>query len=1373
MDAATTYVAPRTCTLLDDNDSKREMKAALVPLIGFADAAAYVLIAEPGAGKTTSFKAEAARQGAVYETVRNFRTFDKPEWRDKTLFLDGLDEARAGTEDGRTPLDDVRAKLHALGCPPFRLSCRWADWMAATDSERLKEVSPDGAVVVMRLDPLSKQNIKAILANKYGVEDPESFIKAARKRRIDSLLTNPQNLDLLAKSVLQGKWPDSRKETFEQACRMLAREPNGEHLAANPSTADTGALIEAAGRLCAAQLLSGGAGYTLPDRAEPDGDYPSLAEVEGDARGRARQALGTRLFEGVSEGKLAPAHRQIAEFLAARHVSRLIDKGIPLGRILALITGYDGELLPSFAVFASWLAVHSKRSRKVLSRLDPSGLIYVGDRDTYSLDEKREIVRNLRRETGWNPWSVRFISRLPGIGAIVSPELEGLFRDVLSEAPRDPEHQSYVMHLMQMLADGEPLPALSGALDEAVRDETRNGGVRCAALDVLISYYARGSYGPEGLVMMLGEIVGGALDDPEDEFLGLLLAALYPGVLSIGEVQTHLRAPKLTIHSGAYSDFWTEHVPKKSTPDQCVELLDGIAERFDEYRPFFVGEIGSSTGFGQLPLRLLIGIRMTVPVRWEVATDRLYNWLGVFSDPELPIREVEKTGIRAMLGLDGETPKALIAYGVETCLRTGADCMGLVDRRLLGARPFDYGRWCLEMALGAEERKAASFYLRELLDCLDDGAHAVGLTVEGARTALAADESLLKQFDELRNPSVSREVQSDHAETPESPTDTKDQEAWQTRIAAEAQALRAGLGEPQLLCQAAEVYLDIRGDAAGRKPRERIGDLIGGRPDLIDLLMVGIEGTVTRDGLPSCEDTIRLFDRGRAGWLVLPFIAGLHSLEQSGRLAIGDLGEYQTRLAITLLYLLPGQVIDPDSNATGGGAYRPEWFRDLLRENPALVADVVARSAARKLETGVQPAIELHELAVAEDHRELAAIACLPVLECIPSVKTDAATMSLCWLLNAALRNCDWSEVARVVEERLGTTCLEPGERACWLTAGYLLSPDRHREEFRGMASDDQCLKWLVRFVSVGARPVDLTHRFDPSDAGLLVVALGTACRRVGLTEDAYRCASDVIEKFCDDPSSAATGTLERLSSVADVEPWLPAIASAKNRQARKRREHEYRPSDIGQVVRTLDNGPPANAGDLAALVFDELKGLAIKIRDDSTSDWRQHWNLGRYDRPTRPKSENVCRDALLSDLRDRLDKLGIDAQPEGVYAEDKRSDIRVSFGGFNVPVEIKRSCHSDLWTAIRSQLIAKYTRDPGAAGYGIYLVFWFGDTEKCRPTKCSGWTPKTAEDVRLRLEQSLDDREASLISVCVVDVSVTKQEERRTAVGGPGRGRN
>ena len=149
--------------------------------------------------------------------------------------------------------------------------------------------------------------------------------------------------------------------------------------------------------------------------------------------------------------------------------------------------------MPSFGIFVSWLAVHNKRSRKLLGRLDASGLIYAGDRQTYSADEKRDLVRNLRRESYWNPWCSRALSKVPGIGAIVSPELEGTFRKILGDAERGHEYQSYMMLLMQMLADGEPLPALADVLEQTVRDPTWNHGVRCATLDVLTGYHAQGA----------------------------------------------------------------------------------------------------------------------------------------------------------------------------------------------------------------------------------------------------------------------------------------------------------------------------------------------------------------------------------------------------------------------------------------------------------------------------------------------------------------------------------------------------------------------------------------------------------------------------------------------------------------------------------------------------------------------------------------------------------------------------------------------------------------------------------------------------------------------------------------------------------------
>ena len=243
-----------------------------------------------------------------------------------------------------------------------------------------------------------------------------------------------------------------------------------------------------------------------------------------------------------------------------------------------------------------------------------------------------------------------------------------------------------------------------------------------------------------------------------------------------------------------------------------------------------------------------------------------------------------------------------------------------------------------------------------------------------------------------------------------------------------------------------------------------------------------------------------------------------------------------------------------------------------------------------------------------------------------------------------------------------------------------------------------------------------------------------------------------LIERMASLPSPDAAEALQALSSEDVLRPWRSRLVDAGYRQNQLRREFSFRHCDIEQVLAVLDNRQPANVADLAALTMDYVREIAARIRDGCTSDWRQYWNVDSYNRPREPKPEDACRDALLSDLRARLVALHVDAQPEGHYADDKQSDIRVSHGECNVPVEIKKSGHRDLWSAIGTQLIAKYTRDPGAGGYGIYLVFWFG-AERCQPP-ARGARPKNPVELEVRLRDTLSAEEARLISICVVDVS-------------------
>ena len=222
------------------------------------------------------------------------------------------------------------------------------------------------------------------------------------------------------------------------------------------------------------------------------------------------------------------------------------------------------------------------------------------------------------------------------------------------------------------------------------------------------------------------------------------------------------------------------------------------------------------------------------------------------------------------------------------------------------------------------------------------------------------------------------------------------------------------------------------------------------------------------------------------------------------------------------------------------------------------------------------------------------------------------------------------------------------------------------------------------------------------------------------------------------------------------LENWHDPMKFALQTQRIARRKAEFLPATLAEVCLTLTNRQPANAADLAALTDELLRDLARKIRDSSTNDYRQYWSYDKDKKPANPKPENDCRDILLSDLIERVGRLGIEAVKEGYYVEDKRADIRVSYGGstsFNVPIEIKKESHADLWRAMHEQLIARYTRDPGAEGFGIYLVFWFGG--KGMPLPQEGKKPRSAAELENQLRATLTEKERHHISICVVDCSL------------------
>jgi len=102
------------------------------------------------AGKTHTFRESATRSNGRYVTARAFLVTPAAKF-DGTLFIDGMDEKRAGRND-RDTVDALVEKLFAVGPGKVRISCRVADWLGDSDLAALRpyfEESGDPVVLLL------------------------------------------------------------------------------------------------------------------------------------------------------------------------------------------------------------------------------------------------------------------------------------------------------------------------------------------------------------------------------------------------------------------------------------------------------------------------------------------------------------------------------------------------------------------------------------------------------------------------------------------------------------------------------------------------------------------------------------------------------------------------------------------------------------------------------------------------------------------------------------------------------------------------------------------------------------------------------------------------------------------------------------------------------------------------------------------------------------------------------------------------------------------------------------------------------------------------------------------------------------------------
>ncbi|MYA25475.1 MAG: hypothetical protein F4091_09290 [Acidimicrobiales bacterium] len=655
-----TYVG-RTCTRLVARESGRQAGVESGPLSSFRSERAYVLLGDAGSGKSTEFGEERKALGDAAEVVsaRRFVTVEvRPTWQGKTLFIDGLDEIRVGSGDGRSALDQIRNRLDQLGWPNFRISCREADWLGRNDRRSLESDFPGGTVTVLRLDPLSNNARRALAAEHLKVDDVSEFLDAAERRGLGGMLDNPLTLELLTGAFAHGggSWPESRRVTFELACERMAQEHNEEHIAAATPSPSVEAALTAAGELCAIQLLAGIDGFSLgpADEGSPyvaiDQLHPPIADTSRREAHLRRHVLGTKLFSSARDSEAAdgwprmmPLHRHVAEFLGGRYLASLVSNGLPARRIVALmISPHDGRVVTSLRGLSAWLAAHSAEALDRLADADPVGIGLYGDIGWLNNDQKRLLLRALAEYAAEGPllghewrddrgthyrdstaWAFRSLINVETVD-VVADLLRGQADEAASDRVAD-----FLLRVLQE-AEGAISEAAKPLADKALaiaRESNRSAHVRRSALEAFVHLESGHEARDDAVAALLTDIAERRLTDPDDDLAGLSLRELYPYRVTPGEVWSYLRIGGRENYFGAFASFWSHSIVNQSSARDAAEALDALwAEIPRQSLRDGIDEMLHRRAQDMMPVELLT--KALDALGDEVATKRLFGWLA-------------------------------------------------------------------------------------------------------------------------------------------------------------------------------------------------------------------------------------------------------------------------------------------------------------------------------------------------------------------------------------------------------------------------------------------------------------------------------------------------------------------------------------------------------------------------------------------------------------------------------------------------------------------------------------------------------------------------------------------------------------------------
>ncbi len=1335
----------------------------IVAITDLRDTPAWILLGEPGAGKTTLFESEALDCGGKCMTIRDFIHDNIDEaLRGKTLFLDGLDEVRADTAEGSV-LTRVATRLKRYGISRFRIACRAADWYGPLDIDALSRVSANTATQTFQLCPLTERDVHDILEKNFGLENPRDFIANASEYRIQELLYNPQTLGLMVAAVGKGTaWPSTRSAVFALACEKQLEEENRTHRtqAQQRSMASSPKLLsDTAGYLFAAMLLGNKAGIAL-DKDGENGAFPRLENYNppdlriDDAVVKTGLMIAAEVVKrpiftasGTAD-QMVPSHRSIAEFLAAKWLAKQVDAHhLPIGRLCNLILGFDGKPVSDLRGLYAWLATQSTTLSERFLKADPLTVILYGDVKPMSVVLKRQLwsaLENLAQtQTTVLRHALYDTRKTAAFSALFDPELVPDFLSILTSPKRDAAQQVCVQCVLAILENNPLGEAMIPALKRIIDDGNYDAVCRHDALAVWLPHVSDSE-----AIALLDAVNEGRVDDTYDEISGLLLCHLFPKHLSGNRLISYLHVPQKKYYVGMYIIFWKYRLPERIDDTNLKLALEQLCQREDL-------SLDSHGEYAELSKIIANLVTKGVEVHGDRISDAcLFSWLMLGSDKYGRVRREAslQSRITTWLSERPERYKGLASIRYERCKQSTAHMEETFSalRNILqrASRPADIGLWHFQRIDQESNEFLARVYLLEAMKTLFDNQGNAGLTIE--MVLEWAQKDPLRQS--WLNPHLYEEI-PDWRKENELREQKHNSEQAQRRYERSLNILKA---MPEIktatvpigvLSQLANVWEGRYSDVHGETPRDRYKKAYENDKEIYNAAQEGFRACVSRDDIPSISDILDLYIKGQEYKISLPLLIGAQLHWEADRTFIDQIPN-ETLTSLFCFYLL----IAPNITA--------EWVFTIVSQKTTLVADILVAYVSRCFTGKRTPGYALSLLLRDDSYGTVARIAIPQLLQKFP-LKSNAAQLDdLADMLRAGLNHLE-TEMPRLIAERIARKSLDMPQRVYWLTAGLILDPDVYEKNLWEYVGNS----WKkVQLISafLGRRPLYEssfikslpTHTLGRLIEAAVPHAVFDHYRQEmvfsNLGSDLADHVHTLISILSGRGSVESLNEIDRLLDLPTMSPLKGTLEIARHTLQQELRKQQFDRLSLDQVTTILQNKAPANAADLFSLTLAHLADIARDIRESNSDRYRPFWTETD---DNKPKKEHSCRDVILSSLKERFASVGVQCYPEVDAVGDKRTDILLSYKTeFELPIEVKGEWHPYLWSGIQDQLINQYVNSR-SDGYGIYLVLWVGGEYQPSP-KDGGKKATSPGDLEARLQAMVPIAHQSQIKVVVLDVS-------------------